>query len=169
MQQNTCTTVCWSTHCNIWQPPKDLGSCYCDTHPTMELLSSTTPAMVPHTAAHGDTCMNAVSKQSTLSQVAWLPHHRLQPDTASQWHSLHHPHLHHACSPHPLHLQHWQSKLTRPQLFPPCQLFTRMPQHQCPCHTCAAMKIWPCLHGTKMPYPGILGTIDPDCPWTLLL
>ena len=22
-----------------------------------------------------------------------------------------------------------------------------------PCHTCAAMKIWPCLHGTKMPDP----------------
>ena len=36
------------------------------------------------------------------------------------------------------------------------------------CHTCAAMKMWPCLHGTKMPDPGNLGTIDPGCPWTLL-
>ena len=35
------------------------------------------------------------------------------------------------------------------------------------CHTCAAMKIWPCLHGTKMPDPGDLGTVNPDCPWTL--
>ena len=38
-----------------------------------------------------------------------------------------------------------------------------------PCHTCAAMKIWPCPHGTKMPDPGNLGTIDPDCPQTLFL
>ena len=30
------------------------------------------PAMVPHTATHGDTFVNAVSKQSTLSQVAQL-------------------------------------------------------------------------------------------------
>ena len=26
-----------------------------------------------------------------------------------------------------------------------------------------------CLHGTKTSDPGNLGTIDPDCPWTLLL
>ena len=38
-----------------------------------------------------------------------------------------------------------------------------------PCHTCAAMKIWPCPHGTKMPDTGNLGTIDLDCPWTLSL
>ena len=37
-----------------------------------------------------------------------------------------------------------------------------------PCHTCTAMKIWPCLHGTKMPDPRDLGTVDPDCPRTLL-
>ena len=37
-----------------------------------------------------------------------------------------------------------------------------------PCHTCAATKIWLCLHGTKMPDPGNLGTIDLDCPQTLL-
>ena len=36
-----------------------------------------------------------------------------------------------------------------------------------PCHTCAAMKIWPCPHGTKMPDCGDLGTVDLDCPWTL--
>ena len=37
-----------------------------------------------------------------------------------------------------------------------------------PCHTCAAMKIWPCPHGTNMPDPGDLGTVDPDCPQTLI-
>ena len=40
MQQNTCTTVCWSTSCNVWHPQKDWGSCYCDTCPTSEQLSS---------------------------------------------------------------------------------------------------------------------------------
>ena len=38
-----------------------------------------------------------------------------------------------------------------------------------PFHSCATMQIWPCPHGTKTPDPGNLGTIDPDCPWTLLL
>ena len=37
-----------------------------------------------------------------------------------------------------------------------------------PCHTCAAMKIRPCPHGTKTPDPRDLGTVDPDCPWTLI-
>ena len=39
MQQDTCTTVCWPTSCNVWHPQKDLGSCYY-TCPTMEQLSS---------------------------------------------------------------------------------------------------------------------------------
>ena len=37
-----------------------------------------------------------------------------------------------------------------------------------PCHTCAATKIWPCPHGTKMPDPRDLGTVDLDCPRTLI-
>ena len=37
-----------------------------------------------------------------------------------------------------------------------------------PCHSCAATKIWPCLHGTKMPDPGDLETVDLDCPQTLI-
>ena len=93
-----------------------------------------TPAMVPHTAAPRNTSVNAMSKQWTLSQVAQLPHHRLQQDTASQQHNLHCPHLHHACSPHPLHLQHQQPRWTRLQLFLPCWLFKRMPRHQCLWH-----------------------------------
>ena len=40
MQQNTCTTLCWSTSCNVWHPKKNLDSCYCDTCPTMEQLWS---------------------------------------------------------------------------------------------------------------------------------
>ena len=40
MQENTCDNVCWSTSCNIQHPPKDLGACYCDMHPTTEQLSS---------------------------------------------------------------------------------------------------------------------------------
>ena len=64
-------------------PLKDLGSCYCDTCPPMEQLSIMHPAMVPHTAACGDTSVNAVSKQPTLSQVAPLPHCRLCLATAS--------------------------------------------------------------------------------------
>ena len=92
------------------------------------------PAMVPHTSACGDTFVNAVSKQLTLSQVAQLPHFRLQQDTTSQWHNLHHPHLHHTCSPHPLHLQHWKPRWTRFQLFLPCQLFKRMSWNQCLWH-----------------------------------
>ena len=88
-----------------------------------------TQAMVPHTAACGDTFVNVVSKQFTLSQVAQLPHCRLQLDTNSQWHNLHS-----ACNQHLLHLQHWQARWTRTQLFPPHQLFKRMPQHQCLWH-----------------------------------
>ena len=75
-----------------------------------------------------------MSKQSTLSQVAQLPHCRLWLDTTSQWNNLHHPNLHSACSPHSLHLQHWQPRWTRLQLFLSCQLFKRMPWHQCLWH-----------------------------------
>ena len=92
------------------------------------------PAMVPHTATHGDTFVSTVSKQPRLSQVPQLPHCRLQPDTTSQWHNLHCPHLHSTCSPHPLHLQHWWPRWNRLQLFLPCQLFKRMPWHQCLWH-----------------------------------
>ena len=40
-------------------------------------------AMVPHTAVHGDTSVNEVSKQPTLPQVAQLPHCRLWQDPSS--------------------------------------------------------------------------------------
>ena len=88
-------------------------------------------AMVPHTATHAGTSMKAVSKQLTLFPVAQLPHCRLWIDTTFQQHNLHHPHLHHACNPHLLHLQHWQPRWNRLHLFPPCWLFKRIPKHQC--------------------------------------
>ena len=108
------------------------------------------PAMVPHTAACGDTFMNTVSKWSTLSQVAQLPHIRFWLDTTSQQHNLHHPHLHSTCSPHLLYLQHQQPWWIRLQPFLPHQLFKGMPQHQCLqhampnlcCHEDPAMPTW---------------------------
>ena len=93
-----------------------------------------TQAMVTHTAACRDTFVNAVSKWSTLSQVAQLPYCRLQLDTASQQHNLHCPHLHSTCSPHLLHLKHWQPRWTSLQPFLPHQLFKEMPLCQCLWH-----------------------------------
>ena len=132
MQENTCTTVCWSTSCNVWHSQKDLGSWllwYMSYHGTS---IKCTPPMVLHTTTCGDTFMNAVPKWSTLSQVAQLPHCRLKLDTTSQWHNLHCPHLYSTCSPHPLHLQHWQPRWTRLQLFLPHPLFKGMPQASMP-------------------------------------
>ena len=109
------------------------------------------PAMVPHTAACGDTSMNAVSKQLTLSQVAQLPHCRLWQDTSSQQYNLHCPHLHHACSTHPLHLQHWQPRWTRLQAVPampavpknaPSTNACDIPGHTCADHKDPAMPAW---------------------------
>ena len=85
--------------------------------------------MVLHIATCRDTFVNVVSKQSTLSQVAQLLHCRFWLDTAFQQYSLYHPHLHSICSPHLLHLQHWQPKWGKSQLSLPCQLFKRMPWH----------------------------------------
>ena len=130
------------------------------------------PAMVPHTAAHRDTFVNAVTKWSTLSQVAQLPRHRLQLDTASQQHNLHCPHLHSTCSP--IHCTCNSGHPDEPGSSCSCHAscLKECPStNACdiPCHTCAATKIWPCLHGTQMPDPGNLRTINLDCPWTLLL
>ena len=79
------------------------------------------------------------------------------------------PTLHHACSPHLLHLHHWQPDETGSSCSCHASCSKEWPStnaYSIPCHTCAATKIWPCPHGTKMPDPGDLGTIDPDCPQT---
>ena len=73
MQQNTCATVCWSTSCNIWHPLKDLGSCYCDMHPTMEQLSS-----MHHQWFHILPCMDTplwMQCQSSWHCPKWHNHH----------------------------------------------------------------------------------------------
>ena len=131
MQQKTCTTVCWPTSCNVWHPQKVLGSCYCDMCPTMEQLSSMHQQWF-HILLYVETpsWMQCRSSWHCLK----LPHHRFWLDTTSQWHNLHCPHLHSTCSPHPLHLQHWQPRWTRLYLFLPHQLFKGMPQHQCLWH-----------------------------------
>ena len=85
-------------------------------------------AMVPHTAACGDTFMNAVSKAvdtapsgTTATLQALTRHHFSLAQPAP-------PHL------HLLHLQHQQPRWTRLQLFLPHQLFKGMPKCQCLWH-----------------------------------
>ena len=123
--------------------------------------------MVPYTATCTDTFVNAVSKQLTLSQVAQLPHCRLQLDTASQWHNLHS-----ACSP-----IHCTCNTSNPdESGSSCSCHTCCSKEcpstnacDMPCHTHAAMKIQPCPHGTKMPDPGNLRTIDLGLSMDLVL
>ena len=114
MQQNTCTTICWSTSCNVWHPPKGLGSCYCDImHPTTEQLSSThqqwlhIPLHVRHLLECSVKAVNTVPSGTTATLQA-LTRPLLLSGT-----NLHHHNLHSACSPHPLHLQHWQPRWAR--------------------------------------------------------
>ena len=143
MQQNTWTTVCWSTSYHIWHPLKDLGSCYCDTHPTMEQLSSTHQQWF-----HIPPCMETplwMQCQSSWHCPKWHNCHTAGSDKTPLLSSTTciTPHLHHACSPHLLHLQHWQPRWNRLQLFLPCQLFRRMPSHQCLQHLMPHL----CSHG----------------------
>ena len=127
------------------------------------------PAMVPHTAAHRDTFMNAVSKWSTLSQVAQLPYHRLQLDTLPSSTTCIAP----TCTVHAAHI-HNTGNPDEPGSSYSCHTSC---SKECPstnacdipCHTYAATKIQPCLHGTQTSDPGNLRTLNPDCPWTLLL
>ena len=172
MQQNTCATVCWSTSCNIWHPPKDLASCYCDMHPTTEQLSSmhqqwfhillhveTPPWMQCQNSQHcpkWHSCHTAGSKKTLLLSDTTC----IAPTC-----TLHAAHIHCTCN---------TGNPDEPDSSCSCHASC---SKECPstnayiitCHTCAAMKIQPYLHGTKMPDPGNLGTIDPDCPWTLFL
>ena len=127
--------------------------------------------MVPHTATCRDTFVNAVSKQLTLSQVAQLPHCRLLTrhcfcsgtTCIAPTCTVHAAHIYCTCN---------TGNPDEPGSSCSCHVSC---SKECPstnacdipCHTCAATKIQPCLHGTKMPDPGNLGTIDPDCPWTL--
>ena len=108
--------------------------------------------MVPHTAMCGDISVNAVSKQSTLSQVAQLPHHRLQQDTASHQDNLHCP----TCTMHAAHICFTCNTGNPDETRSSCSCHASCSKEcpstnacNIPCHTCAATKIRLCPHGTK--------------------
>ena len=85
--------------------------------------------MVPHTATwrHLRECSvkaaNTVPSGTTATLQALSSHCFLVAQPAS-------PTPAPCMQPHLLHLQHWQPRWNRLQLFLPCQLFRRMPQHQ---------------------------------------
>ena len=162
MQQNTCTPVCWSTSCNIWHPSKDLGSCYCDTHPPMEQLSSMHQQwfhILLHMQRHLRECSvkaaDTVPSGTTATPQALSSHCFLVAQPASP-------------PPAPCMQSHicCTCNTGNPdETGSSCSHHTSCSEEcpstkvcDIPCHTCAAMKIWPCPHGTKMPDPGDLGT-----------
>ena len=128
--------------------------------------------MVPHTAAHGDTSMNTVSKQPTLSQVAQLPHQGSDKTPLLSSTTCITP----TCTMHAAHIHCTCTTGNPDETGSSCSCNTSYSKEcpssnacNIPCHTCAATKHWLCLHGTKTPDPGDLRTIDPDCPQTLFL
>ena len=170
MQQNTCATVCWSTSCNIWHPSKDLGSCYCDKHPPTEELSSMHQQWF-HILLHMETPL--------WMQCQGSRH-------CPQWHNCHIAGSNQTlllsgttcitpiCTMHAAHICCTCNTSNPDETGSSCSCHASYSEEypsinacDIPCHTCATPKIWPCLHGIKMPDPGDLGTNDPDCPWTL--
>ena len=166
MQQNTCTLVCWSTSCNIWHPPKDLGSCYCDMHPPMEQLSSMHQQWF-HILLHMEAPL-WMQCQSSQHCPKWHPCHTAGKTLLLSRTTCITP----ICTKHAAHIC---CTCNTDEAGSHCSWHPSCPE-QCPstkvcdipCHTCAATKIWLCPQGTKMPDPGDLGTADPDCPQTLL-
>ena len=128
--------------------------------------------MVPHTAMHGDTFVNTVSKQSTLPKqhnchTAGSDKTPLLTSTTC---------ITPTCTMHAAHICCTWNTGNPDEPGSSCSCHASCSQecpstnaYDIPCHTCAAMKFWPCPHGTKMPDPGDVGTIDLDRPWTLLL
>ena len=171
MQQNTCATVCWSTSCNVWHPQKDFGSHYCDTCPTMEQLSSMHQQWF-HIPLHAETPL-WMQCQSSQHCPKWHNCHTtgsnktllLSGTTCTAT----------TCTAYAAHTCCTCNTGKPDKPSPSCSCYASCSKEcpstnacNIPCCTCAAMKIQPCLHGTKMPDPGNLGTADPDCPQTLL-
>ena len=138
-------------------------------HPPMEQLSSTHQQWF-HILPHTEAPLNTVFKQPTLSQVAPLPHH-----TLSSHHFLAAQPAAPTCTMHAAHIScTWNTG--NPDEMGSSYSCLASCSEECPstkvcdipCNTCAATKIQLCLYGTKMPDPGDLGTVDPDCPWTLI-
>ena len=171
MQQNTCTTVCWSTSCNIWHPSKDLGSCYCDMHPTMEQLPSMHQQWF-HILPCTETFL-WMQCQSSWHCPKWHNCHTSGSDKTLLLSGT--TCINPTCTMHAAHICCTCNTSNPDETGSSCSCHTSCSEEcpgtnacDIPCHTCAAMKIWPCPHGTKMPDPGDLGTVDPDCPQTLL-
>ena len=155
MQQNTCTTVCWSTSCNIWLPFKRFGfpaTVICilpwNSYQVHTSNGSTYHRMWRHLHECSIKAANTVPSGITATSQALSRPHFIAAQPAS--------------SPPAICMQ-----LTSAA---PATLATQMKQapavpampatqEECPStdaydipfHTCAATKIWPCLHGTKMP------------------
>ena len=172
MQQNTCATVCWSTSCNIWHPLKDLGSCYCDTHPTTEQLSSMHQQWL-HIPLHVET-PSWMQCQSSWHCPKWHNCHTTGTNKTLLLNGTTCITL--TCMAHAAHIHCTCNTGNPDEPGSSCSCHASCSKEcpstnacNIPCHTYATMKIWPCPHDTKMPDSGNLGTIDPDCPQTLLL
>ena len=171
MQQNTCTTVCWSTSCNIWHYLKNLGSCHCDTHPLPEQLSSMHQQWF-HLPSHTETPL-WMQCQGSGHCPKWHNHHTSGPDYTLLLSST--TCITTTCTMHAVHTCCTCNTGTPDETGSSCSCHASCSEEcpgtkvcDIPCHTCAATKIRPCPHGTKMPDPGDLGTVDPDYPWTLI-
>ena len=171
MQQNTCATVCWSTSYNISHPPKDLGSCYCGMHPTTEQLSS-----MHQQRFHILPCMEAppwTQCQSSQHCPKWHNSHTTGSDKTPLLSGT--TCITTTCIMHAAHNCCTCNTGNPDDTGFSCSCHASCPKEcpstnacNIPCHTCAATKIQPCPHGTKMPDPGDLRTTDPDCPQTWL-
>ena len=107
----------------IWVP----ATVICILPQSSYLVCTSNGSTYCHTWRHLRECSvkaaNTVPSGTTATLQALSSHCFLAAQPAS-------PHLHHACSPHLLHLQCWQARWNRLQMSLPCQLFRRMPWHQ---------------------------------------
>ena len=152
-------------------PFKRFGSCYCDMHPTMEQLSSTHQQWF-----HIPLCMEThpwMQCQGSWHCPKWHNCHTAGSDKTPLLSGT--TCITPTCTMHAVHIHCTCNTGNPDETGSSCSCHASCSEEcpstnacDIPCHTCAAMKIWPCPHSTKMPDPGNLGTIDPDCPQTLL-
>ena len=148
------------------------GSCYCDMHPTTEQLSSMCQQWF-HILLHVET-PPWMQCQNSQQYPKWHNCHTAGSNQTPLLSST--TCITPTCTTHAAHIHCTCNTGNPDETGSSCSCHascsTECPgTNACniPCHTCAAMKIQLCPHGTKMPDPGYLGTIDLDCPWTLLL
>ena len=141
----------------VWHPLKDLGSCYCDTHPTMEQLSSMHQQWF-HILLHSGTPLWTQCQSSrhcpkwhhchTTGSVKTPLHSRTTCITPT-------------CTMHAAHICCTCNTGNPDETDPSCSYHASCSEEcpstkvwDIPCHSCAATKIWPWPHGTKIPDPG---------------